>query len=255
MSKLEEALGVKLFNRRPFSLSPAGVELFQFIEPFFANLDGIAGKIHGKASPQLRIAAPSIALHDYIPGILQRVRAKFPSYRLNLYEAVQPDAEKLLQALEIDIAVTIIERKPRPGLHSRPLLELPLVLLVRKNSRITDARELWRQDRIDETLITFQRTETICLLFQQGLKALGVEWFSGIEVNSTGLIECYVANGFGIGLTVAVPGAKVSPHVRRIPLDDFPRVTVGALWGGKLSPIGRHFLDELEARAGEIAAK
>jgi len=252
IAKLEESLGVKLFHRRPFSLSPAGIELFQFIGPFFANLGVVAEKIHGAAAPQLRIAAPSIALRDYIPALLHRVRAKFSAFRLNLYEAVQPEAEKLLQAQEIDLAVTIIERKPRAGLHSLPLLELPLVLLVPKKSRVVSAAELWKRDRIEETLITFPRSETVCVQFQQGLKALGVEWFSGIEVNSTGLIECYVANGFGFGLSVAVPGTKPLPSVRRILLDNFPRVTVGALWGGKLSPIGRQFLTELEAQAREI---
>ena len=243
---------MKLFHRRPFSLSPAGVELFAFVEPFFANLGVIEEKIRGNASPQLRIAAPSIALHDYIPDLLHRVRAKFPAYRLNLYEAVQPEAEKLLLAQEIDLAVTIIERKPRPGLHSHPLIDLPLVLLVPKKSRLTSAGELWRRDRIEETLITFPRNEAVHIQFQHGLKALGVEWFSRIEVNSTGLIECYVANGFGVGLSVAVPGSKPHPKLRRIALDDFPRVTVGALWGGKLSPIGRQFLTEVEAQAKEI---
>ncbi|MGB8355593.1 MAG: LysR family transcriptional regulator [Chthoniobacteraceae bacterium] len=252
IAKLEESLGAKLFHRRPFSLSPAGTELFQFIEPFFANLGAISEKIQGAAAPQLRIAAPSIALHDYIPDLLHRVRAKFSTFRLNLFEAVQPEAEKLLQAQEIDLAVTIIERKPRAGLHSLPLLELPLVLLVPKKSRLASAADLWKRDRIEETLITFPRNEAVHAQFQQGLKALGVEWFSGIEVNSTGLIECYVANGFGIGLSVAVPGSKPLPGVRRIPLDNFPRVTVGALWGGKLSSIGRQFLTELEAQAKEL---
>jgi len=59
IARLEEALGAKLFNRRPFSLLPAGVELFEFIKPFFDNVEKVAGRIRG-ASQQLRIAAPSI---------------------------------------------------------------------------------------------------------------------------------------------------------------------------------------------------
>src|SRR5437867_3838951 len=130
IAKLEEALGVKLFDRRPFALSPAGAELFAFIEPFFARLDEMEKKIRAGAMPQLRIAAPSIVLHEFLPKLLERVRTKFPTFKLNLHEAAQPDAEKLLQAQEIDLAVTLIEKKPRPGFRSRPLIELPLVLLV-----------------------------------------------------------------------------------------------------------------------------
>ena len=252
MAKLEESLGVKLFNRRPFSLSPAGEELFQYVEPFFANMGSVAKKIRSSASPQLRIAAPTMVLLDYVPELLHRVGVKFPAFRLNLHEASQPEVESLLQAQEIDVAITSIDKKPRPGFHSQALLELPLVLLVPKKHPLTDAEELWRRDKIEETLITFPPTEPVFVQFQRGLKALGVEWFSGIEVNSISLIECYVANGFGIGLTAAVPGTCCHPQVRRIPLDGFPPVTMGAVWAGKLSPIARHFLAEVEVQAKAI---
>jgi len=252
IAKLEESLGVKLFNRRPFSLLPAGEELFRFVEPFFGNIGVVEKKIHSSVAPQLRIAAPTMALHDYVPDLLHRLREKFPSFRLNLHEASQPEVEVLLQTQEIDLAVTSIDKKPRPGFHSQPLIELPLVLLVPKKHPLKDAQELWRRDKIEETLITFPPTEPVSVQFQRGLKALGVEWFSGIEVNSIRLIECYVSNGFGIGLTTAVPGTSCDPRVRRIPLDGFPPVTMGAVWVGKLSPIARQFLAEVETQAKAI---
>ena len=33
--QLENDLGMTLFQRRPFELTPAGVELFAFVQPFF----------------------------------------------------------------------------------------------------------------------------------------------------------------------------------------------------------------------------
>ena len=35
VAQLEEFLGVTLFQRRPFALTPAGEKLYQFIRPFF----------------------------------------------------------------------------------------------------------------------------------------------------------------------------------------------------------------------------
>lgn len=253
MAKLEESLGVKLFNRRPFLLSPAGEELFEFVEPFFANIGTVAKKIRGDATPQLRIAAPTMALHDYVPELLHRVREKFPAFRLNLHEASQPEAEALLEAQEIDLAITSIEKKPRAGLHSQALVDLPLVLWVPKKHPLKNAQDLWKRDKIEETLITFPPTEPVFGQFQRGLKAIGVEWFGGIEVNSINLIECYVANGFGIGLTAAVPGKRCHPQIRPVPLEGFPPVTIGVVWAGKLSPIARQFLSEVEAQAKAIA--
>jgi DNA-binding transcriptional LysR family regulator len=102
IATLEEALGAKLFNRRPFSLLPAGAELFEFHQAVFENVEKVAGRIQG-ASLQLRIAAPSVVLYDYVPELLQRVRRRFPSFRLQLHEAARADAERLLLAGDTDL--------------------------------------------------------------------------------------------------------------------------------------------------------
>jgi DNA-binding transcriptional LysR family regulator len=39
VAQLEEFLGVTLFQRRPFVLTPQGEKLYQFIHPFFSGLD------------------------------------------------------------------------------------------------------------------------------------------------------------------------------------------------------------------------
>ena len=63
------------------------------------------------------------------------------------------------------------------------------------------------------------------------------------------LIETYVAGGFGIGVSVQVPKAKLSPNVRVVPLPDFAPVILGVLWRGKTSALLQAFLDELQLRA------
>lgn len=249
IAKLEESLGTKLFQRRPFALSPAGLELFEFIKPFFDNIEIIGEKLRQNSSPQLRIAAPSIVLHDYIPELLHKLRTKFPEFRLYLHEAARAEAERLLLAQEVDLAITVVERKSRAGIQIQPLLELPLILLVHRNARLARAGELWKRDKIEETLISFPRTDPIHVSFQRGLEDLGVEWFCGIEVNSARLIERYVASGYGIGLAVAVPGFKPPGGVRVLELPNFPPVVVGASWSGKLSNISKQLLAELETEA------
>jgi DNA-binding transcriptional LysR family regulator len=225
--------------------------LFEFTKPFFDDVEKVAGRIRG-AVQQLRIAAPSIVLHDYVPELLQRVRRRFPIFRLQLHEAARGDAERLLQAGEIDLAITVIDSKRRPEIHSRPLLELPLILLVNKKHHLTTAKQLWSRDKIEETLITFPRGDAVHTHFQRGLDQFGVEWFPGIEVTSTRLIEHYVANGYGVGAAVATPGFKPPPGVRVISLPGFPPVVVGAAWLGKLSPIAEQFLAEVEIEASVV---
>src|SRR6478609_3774962 len=71
IARLEESLGTKLFNRRPFALLPPGVELYEFIRPFFDEIDRVEGAIRGGWPLQLRRAPPAIVLHDYLPEILR----------------------------------------------------------------------------------------------------------------------------------------------------------------------------------------
>ena len=255
IAKLEESLGTKLFQRRPFALSPTGAELFEFIRPFFENIDLVAGRLHQNGSPQLRIAAPEIVLHDYLPQILQRVRAQFPAFRLYLYEAARTEAERLLLAGDVDLAIMLIDKKSRAGIQVRALLELPLVLLVHRKSKLTRTEELWKRDKIEDTLVSFPRTDPVHAYFQRGLERLGVEWFCGIEVTSGRLIEHYVASGYGIGLAVAVPGFKPHPQLLALPLAQFPPVVVGVAWSGKLSNIARQLMAELNAEADRQRAQ
>jgi DNA-binding transcriptional LysR family regulator len=158
----------------------------------------------------------------------------------------------MLQKEELDLAVTVIEKKSAPGIHSVPLIEVPLVLLVEKSSPITSADQLWRLDRIDEPLICLPGVETICKHFQQGLARAGVDWFPSIEVSSLDLIETYVANGLGIGLSVLAPKAAFPLNIRALPLPGFEPVAVGALWRGRPSALLQAFLAQMQAQAKSL---
>jgi DNA-binding transcriptional LysR family regulator len=91
--------------------------------------------------------------------------------------------------------------------------------------------------------------EVITKNLQQALAKKEADWFPTIEVSSLDLIQTYVANGFGIGIAVQIPGLKIQPDVRLLPLPDFPKVAVGALWRGRSSPLIQTFVDLLSARA------
>jgi DNA-binding transcriptional LysR family regulator len=253
ISQLEEFLGVTLFQRRPFTLTAEGEKLFQFIQPFFANLDKMASEIQGGQARHIRIGASTIVLREYLPELFQAVRKKFPGLKMSLREGFPAQLEALLQADEIDLAITLIEKKSVPGIHSLALLELPTVLLVEKNSGLKSAAELWRRDRIEEPLICFPPGEPLGKNFQQKLGELGVDWFPSIEASSADLIETYVANGLGIGVSAAIPKKRLPSKVRALPLDGFPPVTIGALWRGRKTPLLQTFLDELKVRANLLA--
>lgn len=250
--QLEEFLGLTLFQRRPFALTPAGAELYQFIRPFFDHLGPMAEKLRGGVTQHLRLAASEIVLRDHLPDSLRQTRQSFPQLRVTLREGYDPQVVAWLQAQEVDLAIGLLGPKPPNGIHALPMFRLPLVLLVPRASRLKSAEELWRQDRIQETLITVPSNEPICRAFQQGLAQRKVDWFSGIEVSTVDLVETYVVNGYGLGVTVGVPKAKYPPQVRVVPLDGFPLTTFGVLWQGRRTPVMDALVKTLEQKARNL---
>jgi len=231
--QLEEFLGVTLFHRRPFSLTPQGKELYDFIRPFFDNLTPMAEKLQGGISQHLRIAASEIMLRDHLPPMLQELQKQFPKLKVTLREGYDPEVINWLQQQEIDLAICLLGARPPAGINVIPMFKMPLVLLVPKRSKLTSAEELWQRDRIEESLITVPSNEPIRRSFQEGLTKLKVDWFSGIEVSTVEMVQTYVANGYGIGVTVRVPKMKYHPQVRLLPLEGFEAVTFGVLWQGR----------------------
>jgi len=249
VAQLEEHLGVTLFHRRPFALTPPGEKLYRFIQPFFAGLDTLEVELQGGEAQHIRIGASTIVLRDHMPELVQQARRKHPHLRVALREGYQGELESLLLREEIDLAVTLIEKRATPGINSQILVELPMILLVPKASKITDAEQLWKQDPIREQLICMPSAEVISKNLQQALTKKGVDWFPTIEVSSLDLIQTYVTNGFGIGIAVQIPGVSIVPGARIVPLPDFPKVAVGALWRGRMPPLVQTFVDLLTLRA------
>ena len=250
---LESFLGAKLFQRRPFSLTPTGEELFEFIKPFFSNLETMTTKLQGGTTHHIRIGASEIVLRDHLPVFVDKVKETFGEVKLTLKEGYQPQIESWLDADELDLGFTLISDKPSPGIESVPLMNLPLVLLVPKKSRLKTAEEILGQDRIEHALINLPSNEAITKNFQKGLAERGVDWFPSIEVSSLHLIETYVALGYGIGLFVQLPVTKSHKDVRALPLNDFPPVSFGALWKGRPTPLVQAFLDEAKSRAATVS--
>lgn len=233
VAQLEEFLGVTLFHRRPFSLTPQGRELYDFIRPFFENLTPVADKLRGGMAHHLRMAASAIVLRDYLPSILQSLGRQFPKLKVTLREGYYPEVIPWLQRREIDLSAGLLGGKPPVGVHVRPMFQLPLVLLVPRSSTLASADELWQRDRIEESLITVPSNQPICRAFENGLARRKVDWFSSIEVSTLELVQTYVANGYGIGVTVSVPKMNYHPDVRVLPLEGFEPVTFGVLWQGR----------------------
>ena len=250
--QLEDSLGVTLFVRRPFQLTREGQSLFDFISPFFGGLEDVSQRLRGGAENRLRIAAPEIVQREYLPQQLARMRRRVPGFYFTLTQGRQHDIETLLQTQEIDLGLGIVTEKLQPGLQSRELVQLSLVLIVPKQSPITRAADVLERDRIDLPLITLGSGDGLSRQFQAGLRQRGLDWVPSLELGGLDLVARYVAEGFGIGVSLHLPQVKLPAGVREIPLPGFPTLAFSALWGGRLSPVGEAFVEEAGLLAQEL---
>ncbi|MEO6969702.1 MAG: LysR family transcriptional regulator [Chthoniobacterales bacterium] len=250
--QLEKSLGLKLFQRRPFALTSAGRELFAFAEPFFGRIGQVSRQLRSEENARLRLAAPATILRGHLPDLLKNHQRKYPALTLRLHDANQAEAERLLQKHEIDLAVTELEGKPAAGLNSTILFKLPPVLLVPQRLKIKSAAELWRGGAVREPLISLPPDEVMVRQFRSRLKRLGVHWPGAVEVSAMDLIPIYVSLGFGVGLSLKIPRAKIARGLKTLPLPGFPPLVVAALWQKNISPSNAAFLAQIRQRALEL---
>lgn len=249
---LEEELATKLFERQPFRLTTDGEEVYAFVRQFFDNVDEVCGRVRKKNAPALRIAASELILRDYLPSIIQRMKQLHPTLRFALKSGHQADVEKWLEEREIDLAVTPLDTKPAATLKSLPIVKLALVLLVPKSSSVKSAEQFWAQSPVAEPLIRLPLGEGITRAFDRGLKKLGVDWPVAIEASSTELVTQYVANGYGVGVTVDLPNLVKHRAVRALPLPGFEPVEIAALWRPPTNALHDSLRAVIAARAQEL---
>jgi hypothetical protein len=80
-----------------------------------------------------------------------------------------------------------------------------------------------------------------------------IEWRLGLAANSLDLVEAYVRGGFGLGVSLALPGRKLTGRgLRALPLADFPNVPVGLVWRRNPKPALAALILELRRTATRL---
>jgi len=259
MLNLEQQLGVKLFHRRPFALTPAGEELYNYVYPFFSRMEETRSRICGEGQDHLRLAAPTSVLANHLPEVLGRLREEYPRLRLTLRELPAPGAESALLKQQADIAVTLLDENMSPAIKTEKLVELPLALLTLKGRQVKTFEQLRQQAlekdyRINEPLVSLLPDETVAKLFQQGLAEQQLAWQPCVEVTTLELVMAYVAGGFGYGLSLDMPQTVLPKNVKRTVLEGFPPLKIGLMHMGNLSPLGKRFSEVVHDYADKLMA-
>ncbi|HEX7653258.1 MAG TPA: LysR family transcriptional regulator substrate-binding protein, partial [Verrucomicrobiae bacterium] len=191
----------------------------------------------------------------YLPSVLQELRIKFPRLKLTLREGNQPTVAGWVERQEVDLAITLLDGRDSPGVNQQVLVSLPAVFLVPKKHPFKTSEEVLQAVAAGNDvppLVTMSNIEVAPRALQELLKRRELEWPPSIEVTAAELVDAYVEAGFGIGLTVAVPGRDVAKGLRAIPVEGIPPVQLAALWKGTPSTVMEELLRRLQAEARKV---
>ena len=257
--QLEKSLGVKLFNRRPFVLTKAGEELYDYAYPFFSKMPLVEAKLRGEEKHTLRLAASATVLKNHMPIVLGVLKKEYPQLKLALKHVEPNEIDELIVEEEVDLAVTVIEGEPSGNLKMEKLLDIPLVLIVPKSFQGNSLEDFLSDNEYEQgkvlkhPLVGLGMGQTLGRVFGEFMEKKEVLWENAVQVDALEVIFDYVTQGFGIGLGVQVPGKKVPDDLKTIALPECPTMTLGVLYQGKIKPLGQAFINHAREAAETLS--
>jgi DNA-binding transcriptional LysR family regulator len=200
MQKLEEALGMQLFERtrRTAALNDAGQNVLAVAQEIVALFDSLVSRPGTQTvAPSLRVGAIASAQPVLLTGALVLLRGRIPNARVRVVPGVSLSLLGDLGAGDLDLAVMI---KPPFALPSEllwtPLLREPFVLALPAASPYTD----WREALRHEPFIRYDRASFGGRQIEHFLRRKRIAVNESLELDELDAIAAAVERGLGVAL-------------------------------------------------------
>ena len=203
MKKLEESLGVQLFERgsRRIRLTEAGRILYTRVEQILGMVDGTVNEITAIGSGvmgSLMIGTVTTSGATLLPGLIKEFHKRYPKVTFQLWEGEGARILELLDNRIIEIGITRTHVDPKIY-ESITLTNEPLVMVMQKNlcccGESVDQVSL--QELKDQPLIIPLRWKTI---FLAQCSTLG--FVPNIVCVSDGILQNILWTKMGIGMAL-----------------------------------------------------
>ena len=212
IDKLEESLGVKLFER-----TTRRVHLTNVGETFLINvrtaLDGLEDAVLGIAdlaahrTGTVTCACVPSAVWHFLPEVLNRFSTRYPRIRVRVHDESAQDVLNLVLSGEADFGINFAGAE-NPEIDFQPVHVESYVLAMRRDHPLAKRQEVSWKDTVDERYISVAKSSGNRSVIDAALA--GVEKHPVIlcEVNHVSGVLALVEAGIGVA---AVPGLSVLP--------------------------------------------
>ena len=238
VKKLEEYLGVQLFERQPkkVRLTDAGRRIVERARRVTQEAEEIRELARASRDPltgKLRVGLiPTIAPY-LLPRVAPQLRRKLPGLSLMLYEYRTGPLLEKLRAGELDLAILALPADTA-GLETRSLFAESFLVAVPRRHRLAVRRRLKPADLAGETLLLLE--DGHCLRDQalDVCSSVPVQEEQDFRATSLETLRQMVASGLGITLMPRLATEGPFAGARGIEFRPFappsPSRVVGAAW-------------------------
>jgi DNA-binding transcriptional LysR family regulator len=254
--RLEEALGVKLFDRdtRSVELTRVARDLLPAFERSLQDLEAVLGSardIASQARGVVRLAAlPSVSA-GVLPDAILRFRERRPNVVFDLKDVIAGQVLNLVQSEEVDFGVmggTVKAADVEITFEAQDRLHV----VYPRGHRIGRLKSITPAALSEFPLILMQRDTSVRAIVDAGFHSAGLMPKAACEaiymMTAVGMVRA------GLGLTI-LPGSareiKAEPALQSKPIDDpaFTRpVSIIKRSGRSLPPLSEAFLEHLSSR-------
>jgi len=258
VTRLERELGVPLLERsaKGVALTAAGQILYQASSAGLGALSMAVREIQRLRAGEvgrLSISTGGTTVRHFMCDAVVRFRELHPEVTLHFEPA--NSTQRCLEAVarrHADLAfITITDGLA--GFEQRPLLEQPLMLLVRRDDPLASRRQVRIQDLRGIRYISMSEATSHGGLIRERLAKEGVTLTPAARVDDFDTGNVFVELGLGHAIVPAVQGRDFDRggRVKAIPIQGFPPIAVG--WAARrfrlLPPVALEFMDILRETA------
>ncbi len=210
IDKLEEALGVKLFER-----TTRRVQLTNVGQAFLVNvrdaLNGLEDAVLGVAdlaahrTGTVTLACVPSAVWHFLPDVLKRYTAQFPKIRVRVHDESAQDVLNLVLTGEADFGICFTGAE-NPEISFQPIYVESYVLAMRRDHPLAGRKKLSWKDTVDERYISVAKSSGNRSVLDAALAGVEKHPWISCEINHVSGILALVESGLGVA---AVPGLSI----------------------------------------------
>jgi DNA-binding transcriptional LysR family regulator len=232
IKSLEEALGVKLFerDRQQVRLTDAGYAFREYAQSILDIVEAARenlGSLHARS--RLRISCGPVGQFVLLPAVIRTLALEYPQFELEVSELTTEQQMSRFAEGKLD-ALLMVGSLPVPGARFDPICEETLIAMASRQSLLAKKRTISVQDLRDTSIIASRAED--CRFHQPWIHSLfapfGITPRIVESPQSCAVQFAYAAAGQGVALAAASMAACKFPNVTALPFEEIlPTLQLG----------------------------